>query len=109
MQRRYVGDIGDYVKLNILRALSPGRRLCIAWWLFPDEGHNRDGRHATYLDGPGRWRRYDAPLFDALKAIIDGGVRTVQALESLLPPGTLFSREFIAFDAPPPRPRPAER
>jgi hypothetical protein len=40
MQNRYVEDIGDYVKLAILRALSSRpsvRRLGVAWWLFPDE------------------------------------------------------------------------
>ena len=37
MQNRYVGDIGDYLKLGILRALSPGYHLGVAWWLFPDE------------------------------------------------------------------------
>ena len=38
MQNRYTGDIGDYVKLSILRALSPGYRLGVAWcevvWFF---------------------------------------------------------------------------
>ena len=42
MQDRYVGDIGDYLKLSILRTLSPGYRLGVAWWLFPDEAHNED-------------------------------------------------------------------
>ena len=42
MQNRLVGDIGDYLKLGILRASSPGYRLGIAWWLFPDEVPNRD-------------------------------------------------------------------
>ena len=51
MQNRYVSDIGDYLKLGILRASSPGYRLGIAWWLYPDESHNRDGRHtATFID-----------------------------------------------------------
>jgi hypothetical protein len=27
MQNRFVGDIGDYLKLSILRTLSPGYRL----------------------------------------------------------------------------------
>lgn len=48
MQDRYVGDIGDYVKLGILRALMPGERLGVAWWLYPDEAHNADGRHIGY-------------------------------------------------------------
>lgn len=33
MQNRYTADVGDYLKLGILRALSPGHRLGIAWWL----------------------------------------------------------------------------
>lgn len=34
MQNRYVGDIGDYLKLGILRTLSPGYHLGVACWLF---------------------------------------------------------------------------
>ena len=33
MQDRYVGDIRDFVKLSVLRALMPGERLGVAWWL----------------------------------------------------------------------------
>lgn len=68
MQNRYVGDIGDYVKLAILRALLPGRRLGVAWWLYPDERHNRDGldsrsiRATFQLDG----RKLFVTLYDAV-------------------------------------------
>ena len=65
VQNRYVGDIGDYLKLGILRALLPGHRLGVAWWLYPDENHNRDGRHVGYLQRPNRWRHFDPALFDA--------------------------------------------
>ena len=37
MPNRFVSDIGDYLKLGILPALSPGYRLGIARWLHPDE------------------------------------------------------------------------
>jgi hypothetical protein len=43
MQNRYVSDIGDYLKLGILRALSPRYRLGVAWWPYPDEDHNGNG------------------------------------------------------------------
>jgi hypothetical protein len=66
MQNRYVGDIGDYLKLGILRARSPGYHLGIAWWLFPNEDHNRDERHIGYLGHPESWRHFDPRLFDAL-------------------------------------------
>lgn len=56
MQDRYAGDIGDYVKLAMLRSLSAGKRLGILWWLYPDESHNQDGKHVSYLTEPGKWR-----------------------------------------------------
>ncbi len=64
MQNKYVGDIGDFVKLSMLRALAPGHKLGVAWWLFPDENHNNDGRHIDYLRHPARWRAFDPKLFD---------------------------------------------
>jgi hypothetical protein len=82
MQNRYVGDIGDYLKLGILRALSPGYRLGVAWWLFPDEVHNRDGRHIGYLERPERWRHYDPELFDALCHVVTSNQRSVPVLEA---------------------------
>lgn len=109
MQNRYVGDIGDYVKLAILRALAPGRRLGIAWWLFPDETHNKDSRHIDYLARPDQWRRFDPPLFDGLKAIIQRGERQVRALEPLLPFDTVFCADVIPCVERPPERRPVER
>ena len=91
MQNRYVGDIGDYVKLAILRALLGDHRLGIAWWLYPDEHHNGDGRHITYLEKPTPWRDFDPELFKILQKIVGGKKRSVLALEQALPPNTLFS------------------
>lgn len=71
MQNRYVGDVGDYVKYALLRALTPGRRLGVAWYLYPDEGHNADGKHTTYLDQPNKWRALDPELFDSLRWIVN--------------------------------------
>jgi hypothetical protein len=62
MHNRYVGDIGDYVKLGILCTLSPKYRLGVAWWLFLDEVHNDDGRHIGYLPRSEEWRRYNPHL-----------------------------------------------
>lgn len=66
MQHQYVGDIGDYIKLALLRDLAADRRLGIAWYLFPDEGHKKDGKHTKYLENPNHWRCLDPQLFDAL-------------------------------------------
>lgn len=101
MQNRYVGGIGDYLKLGILRALSPGYRLGVAWWLYPDESHNRDGRHIGYLQRPERWRHYDRMLFDALAGIVSSNQRHVPTLEAAnLLPDALFASEMIPTDGP---------
>lgn len=81
MQNRYAGDIGDYIKLALLRQLSPGKKLGIAWYLYPDEGHNADGRHTSYLSDPDKWRQLDPDLFDALAKVVSGK-RTVAHLQS---------------------------
>ena len=92
MQNRYVGDIGDYLKLGILRALSPGYRLGVAWWLFPDEAHNGDGRHIGYLNHPEQWRHFDPDLFDILVDVVSSGQRNLRALEaSDILPGAIFA------------------
>lgn len=94
MQNRYTGDIGDYVKYGLLRALAKGRRLGIAWYLFPDES-NRDGRHIEYLQDP-TWRDRDERLFDTLKQIVDGK-RSVGAIEqSGILQGCEFSNEILS-------------
>jgi hypothetical protein len=101
MQNRYVGDIGDYVKLSILRALSPGYRLGVAWWLYPDESHNKDGRHIGYFGRPDQWRHFDPGLFDALAQIVKSDRREVRALETAdVLPGATFASEVIPVGGP---------
>lgn len=81
MQDRYAGDVGDFVKLGLLRALSPGRQLGVAWYRYPDESHNGDGRHITYLDQPQRYEHLDPVLFSHLRNI----TRDARSINSLLP------------------------
>ena len=101
MQNRHVGDIGDYLKLGILRALSPGYRLGVVWWLYPDEGHNQDGRHIDYLSQPDQWRHFDPDLFDSLSQIVVSGQRDVGALEaSNILPGAVFAGDVIPTGGP---------
>lgn len=51
MQNRYTGDIGDFSKLGLLRALrNADLSIGLNWYLTPDETHNSDGRHVSYLD-----------------------------------------------------------
>jgi len=96
MQDRYTGDIGDYVKYGLLRALAGGRRLGVAWYLFPDEGHNDDGRHIGYLNDHGQWRGHDPALFDVLRQIVADDQRKVSAVEqSTILGAAKFSGEIL--------------
>ncbi len=95
MKNQYFGDINDYRKYGLLRALqSEGqRKLLVAWMLTPDDD-SRDGCFRAYLQDSNRWRRYDPPLFDGLVALHQSGsMPDVSLIErsSLLPNASYFS------------------
>ncbi len=69
MQDRYVGDVGDFVKYGLLRAIRGTKLLGVAWYLHPNAGPLGDGRRTGYLQHPDEWRHLDAELFDALKKL----------------------------------------
>lgn len=99
MQDRYTGDIGDFAKLGLLRALSDSQKIGVAWYLYPDEAHNNDGRHIKYLHEPEKWRHLDPALFDGLRNVVDSGLRNVAALKDLgLFEQAVFSAERLSFD-----------
>jgi hypothetical protein len=93
MQNRYTGDIGDFAKYGILRELTAGQRLGVAWYLYPDESHNADGKHTAYLHQPEKWRHLDPDLFDALGSIAKADRRNVRQIEQS---GTLGEAAFSA-------------
>ena len=82
MQNRYTGDIGDFSKLGLLRALrSAGLSVGLNWYLTPDETHNGDGRHVRYLDQD-EYRACDPELWSELGALVRSGKREVRYMES---------------------------
>jgi hypothetical protein len=95
MQDRYVGDVGDFGKYALLRRLCglPGERpasLGMVWYLFPDEIHNGDGRHISYLGAP-EFQNLDVELITALRTIVEAGRRCISSVLAggVLPPGTV--------------------
>lgn len=106
MQDRYVGDIGDYAKYSLLRTICSGQVLGIAWYLFPDEVHNADGKHTSYLLEPDKWRHRDPVVFDALREIVDNNRRSVASIQtSGLFERALFASERLETNATNPRVR----
>jgi hypothetical protein len=95
MQDRFAGDIGDFGKYGLLRALAhPPLRLGIIWYRTPDGSSGGDRR--GYLDRPGRFRPCDPSLFDSLTAFNGGEHRIAQIPAfSILPSDTLCADEPI--------------
>ena len=84
MQDRYTGDIGDFVKYGLLRAIKGRKRLGVAWYLHPDAGPDGDGSHTEYLTDVKqrqRWHRLDRQLFETLEKLLSDDDRSVQAVQ----------------------------
>jgi hypothetical protein len=107
MQDRYAGDVGDFIKLGLLRHLAApvsaggaGLKVGLNWYLAPDESHNSDGKHTSYLESTNRWHQRlkacDPDLLARLAAVVPNG-RSVRALEAsgALPHGALTHNEMI--------------
>jgi hypothetical protein len=71
MKNQYVGDVNDYRKYGLLRALQStwDGSLLVAWMLTPDDG-GQDGRFRSYLEAPETWAKYDPELFDGLADLL---------------------------------------
>ena len=93
MRDSYVGDIGDFAKYGLLRAVGAGRRLGVAWYLCGDAEKvgKRDGRYIDYLRRPEQWRHLDCDLFDTLKGMVEEGRRSVAEIQKS---GILGDAEF---------------
>ena len=95
MQDRYAGDVGDFGKFAVLRALAGDRTLGVCWYRCSGAGEsNNDGRHVAYLDQPEKFRHLDEHAFDAMRAVVRSE-RSLRALErcNLLPGATYHGDE----------------
>ncbi len=84
VKNQYFGDMNDYRKYGVLRALSQNGRLSMAicWMLTPDDGRS-DGGFTQYLDFPKLWRYFDPELFNTLRQlVIVEGMRDVSSFAS---------------------------
>lgn len=85
MKNQYFGDVNDYRKYGLLRALAgPGNlRLGVCWMLTLDDGRG-DGGKRDYLDKPGAYCHFDPTLYDWLCEHHDA--RQVACIEKSNPP-----------------------
>src|SRR4030042_3291020 len=94
MQTRYVGDVGDFGKYGLLRALclpdadgDKGLSLGVVWHLVPDEKKGNDGTYIDYLEedagqNGARLRRCDPSLYDAIRRIVHSEQRGVLSVRT---------------------------
>jgi hypothetical protein len=83
VKHQFVGDVSDYRKYALLRALSAGRanRIGVCWMLTPDDG-STDGNKLAYLQQPDRFHHFDPELFDILThAAVEPDRRRLQSIE----------------------------
>ena len=106
MKDQYVGDVGDYGKLGVLRALtaSGGPSLGVVWYLVPNDG-TTDGKFINYLHPASALRVCDPSLFDALATLVGSGTRNVAELARIgvLPHGTIYYNDLLDFGDEPDR------
>ena len=84
MQDRYTGDIGDFGKFGLLRALvrenqETVRKLGVIWYLVPDETETTGGNLTAYLDDSA-YGALDGDLHMLLRRIVNSGSRSVRLL-----------------------------
>lgn len=79
MKNQYIGDIGDYAKFSLLRALGEGRRGGIAWYHTPDDATSH-GSHRAYLDRP-EWANADPEVLEVMRVVDPPGNRSISYLE----------------------------
>ena len=99
VQDRYAGDIGDYGKFGMLRALaSEGLSIGVNWYLV-----DTPARELSVNDGgkliPEKLAAVDPELAKVLSAISRGPERSVRALEEArLIPGATYYSDVVPFE-----------
>ncbi|MBZ0217395.1 MAG: hypothetical protein K8F25_12630 [Fimbriimonadaceae bacterium] len=87
MKEQYIGDVSDYRKYALLRALAreSGLQIGVCWMMTPPDGR-ADGNKMGYLDRPEAWRKYDPDLFDGLYSLTANETApTIVEVEDLKP------------------------
>jgi hypothetical protein len=96
---QYFGDVNDYRKYGLLRAILTCAtvRLGVCWMLTAPDSRT-DGRHLAYLDNPRKFRLFDRELFDWLQQTMHQypDRRTARIEATGLLAGAVYFAEFLA-------------
>jgi hypothetical protein len=96
---QYFGDINDYRKYGLLRAILAGTGVRSGvCWMLTGADNRKDGRHLGYLDKPKKFRAFDCELFDWLHlTVLQLAERRTARIETagLLPYAVYFSEPLV--------------
>ena len=85
MRDQFVGDIGDFAKYGLLRALvrnGAARRLGVVWYANEDDPGSGHGGQISYLgEGNEAYRQCDPDLHGSLQLMVQSGLRRMSAVE----------------------------
>ncbi len=83
MKDQYFGDLNDFEKYGLLRALGGYGRLSTAvCWALTENDSRSDGSRTDYLREPTTWRPHDPVVFDHLhEQVLQKHIRRVRAIE----------------------------
>lgn len=102
MKNQYFGDINDYLKYGLLRAIIGASNLrTLVGWMLTHDDPGTDGRFVSYLENSAKWARHDPDLFTHLKEMLaQGAPRRVGLMErSLLLPGAKYFSAIVPDSA----------
>ena len=95
MKNQYFGDIHDYRKYGLLRAILCATELSLGvCWLLTDNDGTGDGKNRKYLQTPKYWSRFDSELYESLSQLGNSDIpRAVKNAKScnLLPRASYYS------------------
>jgi hypothetical protein len=101
VKHQYVGDVNDYRKYALLRALAAGgtNRIGVCWMLTPSDERS-DGNRLHYLAKPKQYRHFDPALFDILRQFAaEPDTRRLDAIEAGgTVPGAIYFNDVLPDD-----------
>lgn len=100
MKEQYVGDINDFEKYSILRALSEAGNLpLVVCWMLTEPDDTGEGAQTDYFKDAARFRHLDPHVFDRLKAVVDSGNRSTAEVETAgVLEGATFVKDMLEDD-----------
>ena len=102
MKNQYVGDVNDYRKYGLIRALIGDQdiKVGVCWMLTSPDG-GTDGDFLNYLHSPDSWEHYDPNLYGTLHEIIktkkDRNIKRIEQSNILF--DTEFYSDILSDDA----------